>query len=491
VSRLIDIDPDLERELLREHQRDHFQDECGVVGVAGHPEAANIAYLALYALQHRGQESTGIATMEAGEHRVHRAMGMVADVFNEGTLAKLPGRSAVGHVRYSTAGGSQLRNAQPFCATTDGGPVAIAHNGNLTNALAIRRELEGRGAIFSTTADSEVIVQLLARSRERTQEERLIDALTRVKGAFSIVLMTADSLIAARDPFGFRPLSLGRIDRSWVAASETCALDLIGAEHERDLEPGEVVVIKRGRVRTLRPFYKQKSERFCIFEYMYFSRPDSNLNGHNVYTYRKELGRILARENPVRADLVVPVLDSGNTAALGYAEESGIPYEQAMIRNHYVRRTFIEPAQSIRHFGVKVKHNAVKGILNGKRVVLVDDSIVRGTTLIKLVTMLRSAGAAEVHLRIAAPPTIGPCHYGIDTPTREELIAHGKSTEEICEIIGADSLGYLSLEGLRKSTEVLKGGFCDACFSNEYPISIETEDQPPQLSLFRDVEEEP
>jgi len=488
VTRLLEIDAALERELLAEHRRDHFQDECGVVGVQGHAEAANIAYLALYALQHRGQESCGIATSEGGEHLVHRAMGLVADVFNEATLAKLPGRSAVGHVRYSTAGGSQLRNAQPFCATTDAGPVAIAHNGNLTNALAIRRELEGRGAIFSTTADSEVIVQLLARSRERTQEERLIDALSRVKGAFSLVMMAGDSLIAARDPLGFRPLSLGRLDRAWVAASETCALDLIGAEHERDLEPGEMVVIKRGRARTLRPFAREKHERFCIFEHIYFARPDSNLNGHNVYVYRKELGRILAREHPVDADLVVPVLDSGNTAALGFAEESGLPYEQAMIRNHYVRRTFIEPAQSIRHFGVKVKHNAVRSVLSGKRIVLIDDSIIRGTTLVKLVTMLRAAGAAQVHVRISAPATIGPCHYGIDTPTREELIATDNTPEQTCRIIGADSLGYLSLQGLRRSMELLKGGFCDACFSDEYPIPIDAEDQPPQLSLFRDIE---
>jgi amidophosphoribosyltransferase len=417
-------------------------------------------------------------------------MGLVSDVFSEKVLAKLPGRGAIGHVRYSTAGGSQLRNAQPFCATTDAGPVAIAHNGNLVNALAIRRELEGRGAIFSTTADSEVIVQLMARSRERSQEERLIDALSRVKGAFSIVVLTGDTLIAARDPHGFRPLSLGRLDRAWVAASETCALDLIGAEHDRDLEPGEVVVIRRGRVRTLRPFKQRTPERFCIFEYIYFARPDSNLDGHNVYTYRKELGRILAREHPANADLVVPVLDSGNTAALGYAEESDIPYEQAMIRNHYVRRTFIEPSQSIRHFGVKVKHNAVRSVLAGKRVVLVDDSIVRGTTLIKLVNMLRHAGASEVHLRISAPPTIGPCHYGIDTPTREELIANNHSPDEICEAIGADSLGYLSLEGLRRSAASLEGGFCDACFSDEYPVEIETSDSPPQLSLFRNVEEE-
>jgi len=477
-------------ELGREHARDRFHDECGVFGVHGHPEAAKITYLGLYALQHRGQESAGIVSVEAGEHRMHRAMGLVADTFNEKTLARLPGRHAIGHVRYSTSGGSHVRNAQPFCATTDDGPVSVAHNGNLVNAPAIRRELEGRGAIFSTTSDSEVVVQLLARSRERTIEERLIDALSRVKGAFSIIVQTSDTLIAARDPNGFRPLSLGRLDGAWVVASETCALDLIGAAHERDVDPGEVVVIRRGRIRTLRPFKSGTRETFCIFEYIYFARPDSNLNGSNVYEFRKELGRALAREYPVAADLVVPVLDSGNAAALGFADESGIPYELAMIRNHYVRRTFIEPAQSIRHFGVKVKHNAVRSVLEGKRVVLVDDSIVRGTTLIKLVTLLRNAGAREVHLRISSPPIVGPCRYGIDTPTQEELFANQHAPEELCQAIGADSLGYLSLGGLLKSAEPLKIGICDACFSNEYPIEVENTEVVPQLSLFHDVSED-
>jgi len=471
-------------DLLALRESDRFADECGVFGVHGHPEAANITYLGLYALQHRGQESAGIVSAAAHEQHVHRGMGLVADVFNEEILKRLPGRHAIGHVRYSTAGGSIARNAQPFYASTDAGPVAIAHNGNLVNAAAIRRELERRGAIFSTTADSEVIVQLLARSREHSPEERLIDALSRVKGAFSLLTLTSDALIAARDPSGFRPLSLGRLDGAWVAASETCALDLIGATFERDVEPGEMVVIRRGRLRALRPFKAAARESFCIFEYIYFARPDSNLNGENVYAYRKELGRALAREHPVKADLVVPVLDSGNTAALGFAEESGIPYEQAMIRNHYVRRTFIEPAQAIRHFGVKVKHNAVKGMLDGKRVVLVDDSIVRGTTLVKLVSLLRNAGAREVHVRVSSPPTIGPCHYGIDTPTREELIAHQHTPDEIRLIIGADSLGYLSLEGLRQTAQKLKRGFCDACFSDEYPVAIEDEHAPPQLSLF-------
>jgi amidophosphoribosyltransferase len=477
--------------LFEAHRRDRFHDECGVFGIHGHPEAANMTYLGLYALQHRGQESAGIvSSLGAGrEHRVHRAMGLVADIFSEKTLERLPGRHAIGHVRYSTAGGSQLSNAQPFCATTDAGPIAIAHNGNLVNAVPIRKELEGRGAIFSSTADSEVIVQLLARSREGTPEERLIDALSRVKGAFSLVVLAGDALVAARDPKGFRPLSLGRLDGAWVVASETCALDLIGATFERDLEPGEVVVIRRGRLRSLRPFRKD-TETFCIFEHVYFARPDSNLNGQTVYEFRKELGRVLAREHPVAADVVVPVLDSGNTAAVGYAEQAEIPYEQALIRNHYVRRTFIEPAQSIRHFGVKVKHNAVKGVLQGKRVILVDDSIVRGTTLNKIVTMVRNAGAREVHLRISSPPTIGPCHYGIDTPTREELIAHQHSVEEIRRMLGADSLGYLSLEGLRKVGATLKHGFCDACFSDEYPVEVGDVGETPQLSLFRTIGED-
>jgi len=483
-------DPEAFARLAREREDDHLHDECGIFGVHGHDEAANIAYLGLYALQHRGQESAGIVASNGHEHTAHRAMGLVADVFSESTLRKLEGRHAIGHVRYSTAGESLLRNAQPICANTDGGPAAIAHNGNLVNARAIRSELEGRGAIFSSTSDSEVILHLLARSREGALEDRFIDAVSRVKGAFSTVLLTRDALIAARDPHGFRPLSLGRLGTSWVVASETCALDLIGATFERDLDPGEVVVIRRGRLRSLRPFSVPK-EHFCIFEYIYFARPDSNLLRYNVYAYRKELGRVLAREHPVSADMVVPVLDSGTAAALGYAEEAGIPYETALIRNHYVRRTFIEPAQSIRNFGVKVKHNPIRGILGGKRIVVVEDSIVRGTTLVKIVGMLRAAGAAQVHLRVSSPPVVGPCHYGIDMPTREELIANNLSVDEIRKTTGADSLGYLSLEGLRRvAGSEVKRGFCDACFSEDYPVPIDPDQTIPQLSLFRAVEEE-
>jgi len=478
------------REIASARGVERPRDECGVVGVHGHPEASTIAYLGLYALQHRGQESAGICTSSGGEQFVHRAMGLVSDVFTEKSLERLPGRHAIGHVRYSTSGESKLRNAQPICANTDGGPVAIAHNGNLVNAHAIRKELEGRGAIFGTTSDSEVVLHLLARSREATLEDRLIDALSRAKGAFSLVLLTHDALIAVRDPNGFRPLTLGRLDGAYVVASETCALDLIGAEVERDLDPGEAVVIRRGRLRTLRPFAKAARETFCIFEYMYFARPDSTLRGGNVYAFRKELGRLLAREHPARVDMVVPLLDSGSSAALGFAEESGVPYETALIRNHFVHRTFIEPAQSIRHFGVKVKHNAIRGILAGKRVALVDDSIIRGTTLTKIATMMRNAGASEVHARIAAPPTVGPCHYGIDMPTRTELLAHRLSVEEIRETVGADSLGYLSLEALRGAAAGLKHGICDACFSDEYPVPIDASETTPQLSLFRTVEDD-
>jgi amidophosphoribosyltransferase len=476
--------------LARVRDAERFRDECGVFGVHGHAEAANIVYLGLYALQHRGQESAGICSAQGGEQFVYRAMGLVSDVFNEKILARLPGRHAIGHVRYSTSGGSTLPNAQPFCANTDGGPVALAHNGNLVNARVVRRELEGRGAIFSTTSDSEVIVHLLARSREASLEDRLIDALSRVKGAFSLVMLTHDALMAVRDPHGFRPLVLGRLDGAWVVASETCALDLIGASVERHIDPGEVVVIRRGRIRALRPFPKPAREAFCIFEYIYFARPDSNLRGANVYAFRKQLGHLLAREHPVDADIVVPLLDSGSAAALGFAEESGLPFETAIIRNHFVGRTFIEPAQSIRDFGVKVKHNPIRGVLEGRRVVLVDDSIIRGTTLLKISNMMRRAGAREVHVRISAPPTIGPCHYGIDMPTRAELIAHRLSVEEIRARIGADSLGYLSLEGLRRMAWQLKEEHCDACFSDEYPVPISPSNDTPQLSLFRALDSE-
>jgi amidophosphoribosyltransferase len=462
---------------------DRFREECAVVGVSGHPEASNLAYLSLYAMQHRGQESCGIASRGAKGTHLHRAMGLVADCFDEKLLRSLPGRYAIGHVRYSTAGESVLRDAQPFLAESGGSQIAVAHNGNLTNAGAIRAELEGLGSIFQTSLDSEVFVHLLARARG-SLEERVADALSRVRGAFSVLLLVDDVLVAARDPYGFRPLSLARLDGGWVVASETCAFDLIGAIHERDIEPGEVAVIRRGRLRSLGPFPKQR-ERFCVFEHVYFARPDSIVYGSSVYQVRKELGRALAREHPAQADLVVPVLASGAVAALGYAEESGLPFEQALMRNHYVQRTFIEPEQSIRLFGVRVKHNPVRSVVQGKRVVLVEDSIVRGTTLSKLVSLVRAAGAREIHVRVSAPPTTGPCYYGIATPTREELIAANHSVEEIRAQIQADTLAYLSLESLRRIEASMKHGFCDACFSGEYAVPVEEpRTPPPQLALF-------
>jgi amidophosphoribosyltransferase len=462
---------------------DRFREACGVVGVTGHPEAANLVYLGLYALQHRGQESAGIISREGSQAHVHKGMGLVADVFDQSALAPLRGRIAIGHVRYSTAGESTLRDAQPFLAQSGGTQIAVAHNGNLTNALAIRAELEGFGSIFQSSMDSEVFVHLLARARG-TLEERLGDALSRVRGAYSLVFMVDDAIVAARDPHGLRPLSLGRLDGAWIVASETCAFDLIGATYERDVEAGEVVIIRRGRLRSFQPL-PRAGERFCVFEHIYFARPDSRVYGHNVYLMRKRLGRELAREAPAVADMVVPVLDSGAAAALGYAEEAKLPYETALIRNHYVQRTFIEPEQSIRHFGVRVKHNPIRELVDGRRLVVVEDSIVRGTTLTKLVTVLRNAGAREVHVRVASPPTTGPCYYGIDTPSRDELIAARHSVAEIQAMLGADSLAYLSLEALRRVEASMKHVFCDACFSGEYVIPVEeVKAASPQLGLF-------
>jgi len=453
------------------------------MAIAGHPEAANHVYLGLYALQHRGQESAGIVSRDGGESHLHKGMGLVAEIFSQDVLQKLPGRIAIGHVRYSTAGASNLQNAQPFIANTGRTHMAIAHNGNLTNALAIRAELEGHGSIFQGTMDSEVFVHLFARARG-TLEERLGDMCSRVRGAWSAVFLIDDVLVAARDPHGFRPLSLGRLGQAWVIASETCAFDLIGAVYERDIEPGEIVLIRRGRLRSVQPL-PRAPEKLCVFEHIYFARPDSLVFGASVYHTRKQLGRELARESPVAADMVVPVLDSGSVAALGYAEESGISYENALIRNHYVQRTFIEPEQSIRMFGVRVKHNPIRELVAGKRLVVVEDSIVRGTTLSKLVTLFRGAGAGEVHIRVSSPPMTGPCYYGIDTPKRADLIAANHSTEEIRRMIGADSLAYLSLGALRRIEANMKHGFCDACFSGEYIIPVDEVAPPdPQLKLF-------
>jgi amidophosphoribosyltransferase len=461
---------------------DRFHDECGVFGIWNHPEAGNVAYLGLYALQHRGQESAGIATTDGTAFHVERAMGWVADVFGPERLRRLPGHRAIGHVRYSTAGSSHRRNAQPITANTARGPVAIAHNGNLTNAETLRKEMERDGAIFQSTSDTEVILHLLARAPAGPFEDQLAYALRMVTGAYSLVLLTPECLYAVRDPHGFRPLTLGRLGEAWVVASETCALDLIEAEPVRDVEPGEILGITDGGVRSRAPF--PPGERLqCVFEYVYFARPDSALWGKNVHGVRKAMGRQLAREHPVEADVVIPVPDSGTGAALGVSEESGLPFEVGLIRNHYVGRTFIEPKQGIRHFGVKVKLNPVRESLAGRRVIVVDDSIVRGTTSRKIVKMIRSAGAREVHVRISSPPIQWPCYYGIDTPTRKELIAASHRPDEIRRYLGADTLGYLSLDGMLKATGSDPSHFCHACFTGSYRVELAPTESP-QLRLF-------
>jgi len=454
------------------HSRDdRLHDHCGVVGVYGHPEASKLAYLSLYSLQHRGQESAGITSSNGADLFSHRRMGAVSEIFTSDVLARLPGDIAMGHTRYSTAGDTSLNNAQPIVTDCNRGKLALAHNGNLTNANELRRRLEHKGSIFQTTSDTEVIVHLAARSAARNLPGALADALHQVEGAYSLVLVTPDELYAIRDPRGFRPLALGRLDGAWVVASETCAFDLIGAEYVRDIEPGEMLRIGRGGHESIQ-FAAAKPHQHCIFEHVYFSRPDSLVFGRSVQLSREELGRWLAREHPVAADMVVPVPDSGVPAAIGYSLESGIPFQMALIRNHYVGRTFIEPRQAIRDFGVKLKLNPVRRLLEGKRVVLVDDSIVRGTTSKKIVRMVREAGATEVHMRISCPPTVSPCYYGVDTPTREELIAAQHSVEEIRQYICADSLGYLSLEHLRDSVADTEGKFCTSCYTGVYPTEL-------------------
>ncbi|MET0402626.1 MAG: amidophosphoribosyltransferase [Cystobacter sp.] len=442
---------------------------CGIFGIVGHPEASNLAYLGLHALQHRGQESAGIVASDGESLRAHREMGLVADIFTAPVLESLPGGAAIGHVRYSTAGGSGLKNAQPLSVEYVGGQMSIAHNGNLVNAEEMRRSLEADGAIFQSDADTEVVIHLIARSKQPSFEQKVVEALSRVKGAYSFLFLTEKKLVAVRDPFGFRPLVLGRLKNSWVLASETTALDLIEAEFIREIEAGEMVVIDEDGLRTSHPFPPTRLGR-CIFEHVYFAKPDSVLFGTSVYETRKEMGRQLAREQPVPgADLVIAVPDSGVPAAIGYSQESGIPYDVGLIRSHYVGRTFIEPQQSIRHFGVKLKLSAVRQVLKGKRVVVVDDSIVRGTTSRKIVKMIKAAGATEVHLRISSPPTQWPCYYGIDTPSRQELIASSHSVEEIARYVTADSLGYISLEGLGTAVgDRERTTFCTACFSGKY-----------------------
>ncbi|MBI5514385.1 MAG: amidophosphoribosyltransferase [Deltaproteobacteria bacterium] len=452
---------------------DHFRDECGVFGIHGHPEAANLAYLGLHALQHRGQESAGIATLdEAARITAHRAMGLVHDVFPPEVLSRLGGRTAIGHVRYSTAGESHLRNAQPFVVEHGGVAYACAHNGNFTNTVPLRRRLDAAGALFQTTTDTELLLHLIAHAPPGPPLDRVMAALRQVEGAFSMLLLAGDSLVAARDPYGFRPLCLGLLSGAYVVASEPTAFDLIAAEYVRDVEPGELLVLDRDGLQSLRPF-AAAPRRFCVFEHVYFARPDSTLGGRSVYAARQALGRALAETAPVDADVVIPVPDSGVPAAIGYAEASGVPFQMGLIRSHYVGRTFIEPQQTIRHFGVKLKLNPVREALAGRRVVCVDDSIVRGTTSRKIVKMLRDAGAREVHLRISSPPTRWPCFYGIDTPDRAELIAANHSVDEIARYVTADSLAFLPVEALREAVGSPSGeGFCEACFTGVYPVRI-------------------
>ena len=459
---------------LSDDKFDKFREECGLMGVWNHHEAANIAYLGLYAQQHRGQEGAGVVAFDAAgtkQFSVHRGLGLVADVFGGYDFAVLAGNRAVGHVRYTTAGGNKLSNVQPLFAEIATGPVALGHNGNLINADALRQQLIAEGAIFGTSSDTETILHLLARGPASVPLiETVIAALKAVKGAYSLVMLFSDRLIAVRDPNGFRPLCLGSLNGGLVVASETCAFDLIGATFIRDIAAGEIVEITgNNEIKSYFPFGQTK-ESPCIFEFVYFARPDSNVFGRNVYRVRKQLGHELAKESPVKADMVIPVPDSGTAAALGFSEELGIPFELGLIRNHYVGRTFIEPKQSIRDFGVKIKLNANADVLSGKSIVVVDDSIVRGTTSRKLVAMLRRAGAKEIHLRVSSPPTTDPCYYGIDTPQKDELIASKMTVAQIAEYIGVDSLAYLSPEGLYRAAQTVKGKMCDGCFTGNYPV---------------------
>lgn len=479
---------------------------CGVFGVYGHPEAANLTYLGLHALQHRGQESAGIVTSDGERLSLHRGMGHVIDVFPPEQLSRLEGRNAIGHVRYSTTGGSLLKNAQPIAVDYSRGSIAVAHNGNLTNAAALREKLETRGSIFQSGSDTEVIVHLVAISHQRSIEDRIADALTQVQGAYSLLCLTEKAMIAVRDPLGIRPLCLGVLpgeDNAHVISSEPTSFDLIGAEYVREVEPGEMLVFDSKGMRSARPF-APKPRHMCIFEYVYFARPDSVLDGISVYEARKNLGRALADEHPAVADVVIPVPDSGVPATIGYAERSKIPFEMALVRSHYVGRTFIEPEQRIRHFGVRLKLNPVSAALRGKRVVVVDDSLVRGTTSRKIVKMLRDAGAREVHMRISSPPTQWPCYYGIDTPTRTELIASSHSIEEINRYITSDSLAYLSLDKMVDAVQAAreptngaphrslpiaqsaasKNSFCHACWSGQYPIPFVQHPRTRQMRLL-------
>ena len=470
---------------------DKFRDECGVFGIFGHPEAANMTYLGLYALQHRGQESAGIAASDLERVRISRAMGYVADAFDAPTLAQLPGGLAIGHVRYSTAGESKLSNAQPILIDCSHGQIALCHNGNLVNARELRDELVRQGSIFQSSSDTEVILHLYARSKAPTIEDAIVESVSQVQGAFSLAMLTKDCLIAVRDPHGFRPLVLGRLGDAYVVCSETCAMDLIGATYLRDVAPGEILVISANGLRSIKPFAPAPINQ-CIFEHVYFARPDSYVFGRSVNEVRTELGRVLAREQPVDADVVVPVPDSGVCAAVGYAEQAEIPLRMGLIRNHYVGRTFIQPQASIRHFGVKVKLNPVRSILEGKRVILVDDSIVRGTTSRKIVRMVRAAGARDVHVRISCPPTISPCFYGVDTPSKADLIAATHTIDEIRQYLEADSVAYLSMEGLMSAVDTDRASYCSSCYTGRYPVEFPRDEaRYLQLALKLDKEKEP
>ncbi|MCE7026361.1 amidophosphoribosyltransferase [Jiella avicenniae] len=460
---------------------DTLHEECGVFGIFERADAAAVVTLGLHALQHRGQEAAGIVSHDGAQFHVERHAGLIGDTFTKPqVLERLPGTSAIGHTRYATTGGGGLRNVQPFFAELSAGGFAVAHNGNITNAMTVQRELQRRGSIFSSTSDTETILHLVATSGARAFVDKLIDALSRLEGAFSLVGLSASSMIGVRDPLGIRPLVLGELEGSVILASETCALDIIGAEFVRDVEPGEMVVVTESGVESVFPFQSRRP-RFCIFEYVYFARPDSNVEGRNVYDIRKKIGMELARESHVDADVVVPVPDSGVPAAIGYAQEAVLPFELGIIRNHYVGRTFIQPTDSIRHMGVKLKHNANRMMIEGKRVVLVDDSIVRGTTSQKIVQMVREAGAREVHMRIASPPTSASCFYGVDTPEKAKLLASRMTIDEMAEFIQVDSLAFLSIDGLYRAcgeTERSKISpqFCDACFTGDYPTSLTDQD---------------
>ncbi len=456
------------------------QHECGVCGIYNHADASKLAYFGLYALQHRGQESAGIVTSNGDKVRIYKNMGLVSEVFSEDTLTALDGHIAIGHVRYSTTGASTIINTQPLMITHKGITVAVAHNGNLVNSIALRRQLEEDGSIFQTTMDSEVVLHLLARKTDKSFEDALQDACREIKGAFSMLMMTSDSLIAIRDPNGFRPLCLGKLNNGgYIVASETCALDLVEAKYLRDVEPGEVLICKDDELRSLHPWKKQRTS-FCIFENVYFARPDSDIFGINVYQTRKRMGQILAQERPLDGDFVMPFPDSGNYAAIGYSQESGIPLEFGVIRNHYVGRTFIQPTQSMRDFNVRVKLNPVRSFLEGKRVIIIEDSIIRGTTGKSRVKSLRQAGAAEVHMMVSCPPTRFPCYYGIDFPSSEELIASQNEVDQIARFLGLDSLYYLSLEGMVRATGMTVDDFCLACFNADYPVE-------PDLSFHKNA----